>query len=117
MTMLPGNVNPRQMKAMMKKLGMSVEPIDDVQQIIIRTGKGSYVFDAAEVTAMTMQGVTTYQIVGQPRFEERSVEIPAEDVTMVAGQAGVPEEAAKAALVATRGDIAEAIMRLSQEKR
>jgi len=35
---------------------------------------------------------------------------------MVASQAGVPDDAAKAALVATKGDIAEAIMRLAQEK-
>ena len=115
--MLPGNVNPRQMKAMMKKLGMNVEPIEDVQEIVIKTPKGSYVFDAAEVTAMTMQGVTTYQIVGQPRFVEPVLEIPKEDIAMVASQAGVPEEAAKGALVATHGDIVEAIMRLSQEKK
>ena len=114
--MLPGNVNPRQMKAMMKKLGMSVEPIENVQQIVIKTPEGNYVFDGAEVTAMTMQGVTTYQIVGQPRFEGASIEIPKEDVTMVAEQAGVPEDAAKTALVATKGDIAEAILRLTQEK-
>ena len=114
--MLPGNVNPKQMKAMMKKLGMSVEPIEDVQQIVIKTGKGNFIFEGAEVTAMTMQGVTTYQIVGQPRFEEGAVEIPKEDITMVAAQANVPEDAAKAALVATRGDIAEAIMRLSSGK-
>ncbi len=114
--MLPGNVNPKQMKAMMKKLGMSVEPIEDVQQIVIKTGKGNFIFEGAEVTAMTMQGVTTYQIVGQPRFEEGAVEIPKEDITMVAAQANVSEDAAKAALVATRGDIAEAIMRLSSGK-
>jgi nascent polypeptide-associated complex subunit alpha len=113
--MLPGNVNPRQMKAMMKKLGMNVEPIEGVQEIVIRTAKGNYVFEAAEVTAMTMQGVTTYQIVGQPRFEEPSPEIPAEDVILVASQAGVTQDAAKAALVATRGDIAEAILRLADK--
>jgi nascent polypeptide-associated complex subunit alpha len=111
--MLPGNVNPRQMKAMMKKLGMNVEPIENVQEIIIRTAKGNYIFDSAEVTAMTMQGVTTYQIVGQPRFEEPVPEIPVDDIKMVASQAGVPEDAAKSALVATRGDIAEAILRLA----
>lgn len=115
--MLPGNVNPRQMKAMMKKLGMNVEPIEDVQQIVIKTQKGNYVFDSAEVTAMTMQGVTTYQIVGQPRFEEPALVIPREDIIMVAAQAGVSEDAAKGALVATKGDIAEAIMRLANEKK
>ena len=98
----------------MKKLGMNVEQIEDVQSIVIKTPKGNWVFDSAEVSAMTMQGATTYQISGTPRFEAAAVEIPKEDVTMVAAQANVPEEKAKEALVATKGDIAEAIMRLAQ---
>jgi nascent polypeptide-associated complex subunit alpha len=102
------------MKAMMKKLGMNVEQIEDVQSIVIKTPKGNWIFDAAEVTAMTMQGSTTYQVTGTPRFEEAAPDIPAEDVTMVAAQANVPEEKAREALVACRGDIAEAIMKLAQ---
>jgi nascent polypeptide-associated complex subunit alpha len=101
------------MKAMMKKLGMNVEQIEDVQSIVIRTPHGNYIFDTAEVQAMTMQGVTTYQITGTPRFEEAAPEIPNEDVTMVAAQADVPEEKAREALVATKGDIAEAILKLA----
>ena len=112
--MLPGNINPRQMKAMMKKLGMNVEQIEDVQSIVIKTPKGNWIFDSAEVSAMTMQGSTTYQVTGTPRFEEAAPDIPAEDVTMVAAQANVPEEKAREALVACRGDIAEAIMKLAQ---
>ena len=76
--MLPGNINPRQMKAMMKKLGMNVEQIEDVQSIVIKTPKGNYIFDSAEVSAMTMQGQTTYQITGDIRFEPAAVEIPSE---------------------------------------
>jgi len=102
------------MKAMMKKLGMNVEQIEDVQSIVIKTPKGNYVFDAAEVSAMTMQGVTTYQIQGEARFEPAVPEIPKEDVAMVAAQANVPEEKAREALIATKGDIAEAIMKLAQ---
>jgi nascent polypeptide-associated complex subunit alpha len=102
------------MKAMMKKLGMNVEQIEDVQSIVIKTPKGNWIFDSAEVSAMTMQGQTTYQVTGNPRFEEAAPEIPAEDVTMVAAQANVPEEKAREALVACRGDIAEAIMKLAQ---
>lgn len=98
----------------MKKLGMSVEQIEDVQGIVIKTPKGDYVFDNAEVQAMTMQGVTTFQIQGQPRFVEAAPVIPKEDVTMVASQANVSEEKARGALVATKGDIAEAIMKLAQ---
>jgi len=102
------------MKAMMKKLGMQVEQIEDVSSIVIKTPKGNYIFDSAEVTAMTMQGTTTYQIIGEPRFEESTPDIPESDVTLVAGQTGVPVEKAKEALVSTKGDIAEAIMLLSR---
>ena len=111
--MIPGNINPRQMKAMMKKLGMQVEQIEDVQSIVIKTPKGNWVFDSAEVTAMSMQGSTSYQVTGTPRFEEAAVEIPAEDIALVAEQAQVAKEKAKEALVASKGDIAEAIVKLS----
>ncbi|HUU75241.1 MAG TPA: nascent polypeptide-associated complex protein [Methanoregulaceae archaeon] len=111
--MIPGNINPKKMKQMMKQMGMKVEPIEDVQKIIISTPRGNYIFDAAEVTAMTMQGMTTYQITGQPRFEEAALEIPEDDVKLVAEQAGVNLEAAKEALVNCKGDIAEAILKLS----
>jgi nascent polypeptide-associated complex subunit alpha len=111
--MLPGNINPRQMKAMMKKLGMQVEQIEDVQSIVIKTPKGNWIFDEAEVSSMTMQGQTTYQVTGTPRFEPAAAEIPDEDVTMVAAQANVSKDKAKAALVASNGDIAEAIMKLA----
>jgi len=111
--MLPGNINPRQMKAMMKKLGMQVEQIEDVQSIVIKTPKGNYIFDSAEVSAMTMQGTTTYQILGDIRIVPAAPDILKEDITMVAAQANVSEDKAKAALVATKGDIAEAILLLS----
>jgi nascent polypeptide-associated complex subunit alpha len=93
---------------------MNVEPIEDVQSIVIKTPKGNWVFDAGtEVAAMTMQGQTTYQVTGTPRFEAATVEIPDEDVTMVAAQANVSKDKAKDALVACKGDIAEAIMKLA----
>jgi len=98
----------------MKKLGMQVEQIEDVQSIVIKTPKGTWIFDEAEVSSMTMQGSTTYQVTGTPRFEPAVAEIPDEDVTMVASQANVSKEKAKAALVASKGDIAEAIMQLAQ---
>jgi len=110
--MLPG-MNPKKMKQMMKQLGMQVEQIEDVSQIIITTPKGRYIFDNAEVSAMTMQGVTTYQVIGDPRFEPVAPEIPADDVRLVADQTGATIEAAEKVLTETKGDIAEAIMRLS----
>lgn len=101
------------MKQMMKKLGMKMEEIADVERVVVYTKSGNYVFDNAEVVATVMQGMTTYQINGEPRFEEAEVEIPAEDVELVVSQANVSEEEAKAALKEANGDIAEAIMKLS----
>jgi nascent polypeptide-associated complex subunit alpha len=63
---------------------------------------------------MTMQGVTTYQIAGQPRFEEAAPQISDDDVQLVADQAGVSVEAAREALIVCKGDIAEAILKVSK---
>jgi len=112
--MIPG-VNPKQMKQMMKKLGMKMEQIEDVEKVVIYTPGGNYVFEDAEVVVTDMKGMKTYQLNGEPRFEEAVPEIPEEDVTLVASQAGATEEAARNALTECRGDIAEAIMKLSEQ--
>jgi nascent polypeptide-associated complex subunit alpha len=110
--MMPG-INPKKMKQMMKQLGMKMEQLEDVDQVVISTATGKYIFERPEVVATTMQGVTSYQITGEPRFEPTEVEIPSEDVLLVAEQAGVTEDAAKAALKKTNGDIAGAILFLT----
>ncbi len=98
----------------MKQIGMQMEPIEDVQKLVIYTKKGNYIFDSAEVTAMTMQGITTYQVAGQVRFEPAVPDIPDDDVKLVSEQAGVSREAAREALVSCNGDIAEAILKVSK---
>jgi nascent polypeptide-associated complex subunit alpha len=113
--MYPGKINPRKMKQMMDKMGMSMEPLEGVERIVISTAKGNFVFGAAEVVAMTMQGVTTYQITGEPRFEAKAPAAPAisdEDVKLVMEQTRAPEEKVRKVLAETRGDIAEAILKL-----
>ena len=97
---------------MMNKLGMEMEPLEGVERIVISTAKGNYIFDGAEVVAMTMQGVKTFQITGEPRFEPRAPPIPDEDVKLVMEQTKAPEEKVRRTLAETRGDIAEAILRL-----
>lgn len=102
------------MKQMMKQMGMEMEPLEDVERIVITTAKGDWVFDAAEVVKMTMQGSATYQITGQARFVASTPAIPESDVALVREQTGASEEAVRAALDATGGDIAEAIVKLSR---
>ncbi len=58
----------------------------------------------------------TYQVTGKAHevaIDEELV-IPDEDIEMVANQANVSEDEAKAALEDTNGDLAEAILKLNQ---
>ncbi len=117
--MMPGRMNPRQMQQMMKRLGINVREIENVEEIIIKTDTKEYIFDNAEVTVMDAQGQKTYQISGRPRIIERKeiVEeegISEEDINLVAEQTGKSKEQAKKALEKTNGDIAEAIMKLTE---
>jgi len=111
--MMPGRINPKQMNQMMRKLGISVKEIENVEKIVIQTDVEEYVFDAAEVTIMDAQGQKTYQIVGRPRIVKRKEKIPKEDIELIMEQTGKNAEEAKKALEETKGDIAEAIMKLT----
>jgi nascent polypeptide-associated complex subunit alpha len=101
------------MKQMMKQMGMEMEPIEGITRVVISTTTGEYVFDQAEVVAVKMQGVTTYQLTGEARFVAAAPQVPEDDVHLVMEQTGVPEEKARATLLETKGDIAEAILRLT----
>jgi len=111
--MMPGRMNPRQMKQMMKRLGINVTEIENVEKIIIRTDKKEYIFDKAEVTIMDAQGSKTYQISGNPRVVDIKEKTPEEDIKLVMEQTGKTKEEAKKALEQTKGDIAEAIVKLT----
>jgi len=111
---MPGNINPRQMNQMMRRLGISVKNIDNVEKIIIQTDTKEYVFKDAEVTVMDAKGQKTYQIIGNPIIRDRSDDTLKEDIKLVMDQTGKSEEEAKKALEESNGDIAEAILKLSQ---
>jgi len=111
--MIPGKINPRQMNQMMRRLGISVKNIDNVEKIIIQTDSKEYIFENAEVSVMEAQGQKTYQIIGNPIIKERSEDTLKEDIKLVMDQTGKSEEEAKKALKETNGDIAEAILKLS----
>nr|WP_321496859.1 nascent polypeptide-associated complex protein [uncultured Methanolobus sp.] len=115
--MFPGiggrGMNPAKVKQMMKQMGINITEIDDVEQVIIRTPSRDIVFNDANVSIMNAQGVDTYQIVGTPEEVAREVQIPDDDVRLVAEQTGVSESQAREALKNANGDLAEAILALS----
>ena len=107
-------MSPKQMKNMqrqMKKMGMDMKEIDGVQEVIIRCDDKDLIISPAEV--MTVMGQETYQVTGTAVEVEKEIEIPEEDIEMVANTAGVSAADAEEALRETGGDLAEAILKLN----
>jgi len=112
---MPG-MNPRQMQAMMRKMGVSQKEIDALQ-VIIKTPEGDLVFDSPQVSKVNMMGQETYQIVGQAQLHARddTPQISKEDIDTVVSQTQVSEDEARTTLEKHKGDIAAAILELGSE--
>jgi nascent polypeptide-associated complex subunit alpha len=102
---------------MMQKMGMKVDEIPGVSQVIIKTAGKDIVIEEPSVTLVTVQGQAMYQIAGG-RVLEAVPTAPAEtgplesDVQLVAQQTGKSAEEARKALAEARGDLAKAILAL-----
>lgn len=106
-------MDPKKMQALMKQMGIKSEEIEAVK-VTIETASGSaIIIEEPQVTKITMQGQASFQIAGNVRVEEKS---SSDDVKMVMEQTGCSEEDAKAALLKSNGDIAEAIVSLGGGK-
>ncbi len=110
--MLP--LNPKQMKKMMKQMGIEMEEVD-AEEVIIRTSTEELIFKNPTVTKISARGVETFQIVGSYEIVKKAVEISDEDVKLIMEQANVSEEEARKALEEAGGDLAEALMKLQSE--
>jgi nascent polypeptide-associated complex subunit alpha len=106
-------INSKQLERAMRQLGVSIEELENVEEVIIKTSSKEYLFRKPSVTIMLAQGQRTYQVIGEPEITEKG--IPTSDIELVAQQANVSLEQAKKALEATQGNIAEAILRLQSE--
>jgi nascent polypeptide-associated complex subunit alpha len=111
-----GGINPRQMRQMMKRMGIAQVELE-ATEVIIKTNDRVLVFHNPEVSKVNMMGQETYQVVGTP--EEMSLdtkpEINSDDVKTVMEQASVSEEVAKEAIEKSNGDLAGAIMSLKEK--
>ena len=57
-------MNPREQKRMMQRMGMNMDSVPDVQQVIIRTATKDIVIDEPEVAILGVQGQKMYQVIG-----------------------------------------------------
>lgn len=113
--MFPG-VNPRQMQKMMKQMGIQQDALDVSRVEMFLPGGEKLVFDDPEVAKVNMMGQEMYQVTGEAHTEstDATPEISAEDIKTVMDQTGVNEEKARAAIEDAKGDLAEAIVNLSE---
>jgi len=111
----------RDAKRMMQKMGMKIDEIDGVTEVLIRTTTREIIIEEPVVTSVVVQGQRMYQVTGgstherAPSAEAAQPEVPEEDVNLVATQTGKTVDEAKAALKESGGDLAEAILRLKQK--
>jgi len=112
-------MNPREARRMMQRMGMNMGEMPEVEQVVFKTSTKEIIVENPEVTVMEMQGQKIFQVMGERITEkavEKTVKIPEEDVQLVATQANVSPDQARAALEQTKGDLAQAILLLSQTK-
>jgi nascent polypeptide-associated complex subunit alpha len=92
---------------MMKQMGMKMDELSDIETVILQGPKREIVIEGAGVTSINMQGQKMYQIAGGTATEtkkEPEIEIPEEDVLLVAQQANVSKEI-KAPLIGGEGTV------------
>ena len=107
--MMPG-MNPRQMNKMMQKMGIKQDEIE-ASEVIIKTPEKNIIIKNPSVTKVDMMGQKTFQIIGEVTEESPMSE---EDINTVSEQANVSKEEAKKELEKTSGDLAEAIVNLTE---
>jgi len=103
------------MRRMMDKMGMDMEEVNNVQEVIIKTDKKEIIISKPAVTEMKTKENSIFQVVAD-NIEEKELDIPIfsdEDISLVCQQANVDEETAKNALAEAEGDLARAILLLT----
>ena len=120
-------MDSRKARRKMKQMGMDMNEISDVKRVIIQGDNKEIVIEGPQVTSINVQGIKMYQVAGgketerKPQTgaaveaapaEEEKLVIPEADILLVAQQANVSIDKARAALEENEGDLAQAIIKL-----
>lgn len=106
-----GGIDPKKMQSMMKQMGIKQDEIDAARVIIEKTDGSNIIIENPHVAKITMQGQESWQITGEAR--EESAGVDEEDVRLIMEKTGKGYEESKAMLEKFEGDIAQAIVSLS----
>ncbi len=100
--------DPRQMKQLMKSMGIEMRELS-ATEVIIKTQGKRIVIENPQVTEIEQKGLKIYQVTGDVKVEDDLEE----DIRLIMEQTGVSREEAEKALRET-GDLAEAILKLTE---
>jgi len=112
-------VNPREARRMMQRMGMSMDAVADVEQVVIKTSVKEITIEEPEVAVLEVQGQKIFQVTGgkitEKATERKPSGIAEEDVRLVADQTGKSPDEARRALEESGGDLAKAILLLQSK--
>ncbi len=111
-------INPREARRMMQRMGLNMDAMPDVEQVVIKTSTKEIIIEEPEVAILEMQGQKIFQVTGgkiSEKAAERKLTIPEEDVRLVADQTGKSLEEARKALEECGGELAKAILLLQSK--
>jgi nascent polypeptide-associated complex subunit alpha len=101
---------------MMQRMGLNMEQVEDVQEVIVKTSSKEIVIKEPEVAILNVQGQKMFQVVGgqitEKVPEHKTSAVAEEDVRLVADQTGKSLDEARKALEESGGDLAKAILLL-----
>lgn len=112
--MMRGGGN-RQMRRMIDKMGLDMQELPNIREVLIRTDRKEIIVSNPSVTQMKAKDQTVFMVTSDG-YEEAELEVPVfsdDDIELVCTQAGVDRERAVAALTETKGDLAQAILHLT----
>ncbi len=105
----------RKNRRMLERMGLDMNQIPDVKEVIIRTSSKDMIIREASVSEINAKGMRVFQVMGSDveEIEREKPKFTDEDVLLVAQQAGVSKERASVALEESGGDLAQSILQLS----
>ena len=108
-------LNPKKMQEVMKRMGMVQEEISASRVIIEKENNSEIIINNPSVTKISIQGQESFQIAGEIEEESNKESVLKEDIKTIIEKTGVTEKGARAALESSDGDLAEAILKLSEK--
>ena len=109
------------MQSMLKQMGIAQQEIN-AERVIIETKDSNIIIENPSVAKVSMQGQVSFQISGniseqdkeQEKAEENKEDYTQEDIKTIIERTKCTEKQAQKELENTQGDIAQAIINLSQ---